>query len=122
MCHCGEKDGIRSDRQEVSAELVSKNRAAVARIVYLANDRLDLGVAAIELAKTKAIPRECDDERLKRVARNFHGHPDCMWWYSVQEETDTVVSTTDADWSTCRESRRSNSGGILQLGNHLIAA
>ena len=29
--------------------------------------------------------------------------------------------TTDADWATCKESRRSNSGGTLQLGNHLIA-
>ena len=69
-----------------------------------------------------AIPRQGDDERLKRVARNLHGHPDYMQWYPVQEETNTVVLTTDADWATCRESRRSNSGGILQLWNHLIAA
>ena len=32
------------------------------------------------------------------------------------------VLTTDADWAICKESRRSNSGGTLQLGNHLIAA
>ena len=30
--------------------------------------------------------------------------------------------TTDADWATCRESRRSNSGGTFQLEDHLIAA
>ena len=64
--------------------------------------------------------REGDDERLKRVTRYLHGHPDYMQWY--QEDTETVVSTTDADWATCKESRRSNSGGTLQLGNHLIAA
>ena len=34
----------------------------------------------------------------------------------------TFVLTTDADWATCKESRQSNSGGTLQLGNHLIAA
>ena len=45
-----------------------------------------------------------------------------MQWYPFQEDTDTVVLTTDADWATCKESRRSNSGGTLQLGNHLIAA
>ena len=86
-------------------------------------DRLDLGVAAVELATTTvAIPREGDDERLKRVARYLHGDPDCMQRYPVQEDTDTVVLTTNADWATCKESSRSNSGGTLQLGNHLIAA
>ena len=45
-----------------------------------------------------------------------------MQLYPVQEDTETVALTTDADWATCKESRRSNSGGTLQLGNHLIAA
>ena len=59
-----------------------------------------------------------DDERLKRVARYLHGHPDYMPWYPGQEETNTVVVSTDADWATCRESRRSDSGGTMQLGDH----
>ena len=91
LCATMEKEINRSDRPEVSAELATKHRAAVARVVYLAQDRLDLGVAAVELAKTMAIPREGDDERLKRVARYLHGHPDFMQWYTVQEETSTVV-------------------------------
>ena len=69
-----------------------------------------------------AIPREGDDERLKRVALFLHGNLEYMQWYPVQEETNTVVLSTDADWATCRETRRSNSGGTLQLGDHLIAA
>ena len=105
----------------VSAELATKHRAAVARVVYLAQDRLDLGVAAVELAKTMAVPREGDNERLKRVARYLHGNPDYVQWYPLQEETNTVVLSTDADWATCRETRRSNSGGTVMLGNHLIA-
>ena len=118
-----ENDGDWSDRPEVSAELATRQRAAVARVVYLAPDRLDFGVAAVELDKTMAISREGDDECLKRVARYLHGHPDYMQWYPVQEETKTVLLTTDADWATCTESRRSNSGGtLLQLGDHLIAA
>ena len=52
-----EKEGYRSDRPEVSAELATKHRAVVARVVYLAQDRLDSGVAAVELAQTMAIPR-----------------------------------------------------------------
>ena len=49
-------------------------------------------MAAVELAKTMAIPREGDNERLKRVARYLHGHPDYLQWYPFQEDTDTVVN------------------------------
>ena len=108
--------------RNVSAELAMKHRAAVARVVFLAQDRLDLGVAAVDLAKTMAIPREGDDERLKRVARYLHGHPDYVQCYPAQKETTTVVLSTDADRATCRETRRSHSGGTLQLVDHLIAA
>ena len=100
LCATVEKEGNRSNRPGVSAELATKHRAAVARVVYLAQDRLDFGVAAVELAKTLAIPREGDDERLKRVARYLHGQPDYLQWYPFQEHTDTVVFTTDADWAT----------------------
>ena len=62
----------------MSAELATRHRAAVARVVYLAQDRLDLGVAAVELAETMAVPREGDDKRLTRVARYLHSHPDHM--------------------------------------------
>ena len=79
-------------------------------------------MAAVELANTMAIPRDVDNERLKRVARYLHGHPDYLQWYPFQEDTGAVVLTTDADWATCKDSRRSNSGGTLQLGDHLIAA
>ena len=122
LCTTVEKEGNRRDRHEMSAELATKHRAAVARVVYLAQVRLDLGVAAVELAKTMAIPRGGDDERLKRVARFLHGHPGYLQWHPFQEDTGTVVLTTDADRATCKESRRSNSGGTLQLENHLIAA
>ena len=60
--------GVRPDRRHVRSllcELVMEN----CRSISLAQDRLDLGVAAVELAKTMAIPRDGDDERLKRVAR-----------------------------------------------------
>ena len=90
--------------------------------MYQAQDRLDLGVAAVELAKTMTVPREGDNERLKRVAQYLHGHPDYIQWYPVQDETNQIVLTPDADWATCKESRRSNSGGTVQLVNHLIAA
>ena len=78
LCATVEKEGHRNDRPEVIAELATKRRAAVARVVYLAQDCLDLGVAGVELAKSMAIPRKGYDERLKRVVRCLHGHPAYM--------------------------------------------
>ena len=45
-----EKEENRSHRPEVSGALATKHRAAVARVVYLLQDRLVLGVVAVELA------------------------------------------------------------------------
>ena len=73
LCATVEMEGIRSDRSDVSAELATKRRAAVARVVYLSQDRLDQGVAEVELGKTMAIPREDDGERVTRVARYLRG-------------------------------------------------
>ena len=56
------------------------------------------------------------------MPREGDGHLDYIQWYPVQDETNQIVVTTDADWATCKESRRSNSGGTLQLGDHLLAA
>ena len=68
-------------------------------------------MAAVELAKIMAIPREGEDERLKRVARYLHGHTDYRQWYPFQEDTDTVVNHVVGIH-----------GWLLQLGHHLIAA
>ena len=95
-----EKEGHRSDRSEVSAELATKLRAAVARCCVLGP-----GSAGFGSGGTLAIPREGDDERLKPVARYLHGRPDDMQWYTVQEDTNTVVLTTHIDWATCQASR-----------------
>ena len=68
------------------SELATKHRAAVARVLHLAQDRLILGVAAVELAKTMAIPRKGDNERLKHVARYLHGNLDYVQWYPFQTQ------------------------------------
>ena len=46
-----------------------RHRASVARVVYLAQDRLDLGCVAVGLAKTMAVPRDGDHLKLVRAAR-----------------------------------------------------
>ena len=50
----------------MSAMKSREHRSQVARVVYLAQDRLDLDVAACEAAKTMATPRVGDEMLIKR--------------------------------------------------------
>ena len=115
LCATTEKEGNRSDRPEVSAELATKHRAAVARVV----PRIDWIWEWRQLSSLKRWQfRERVTTNVSKVLRDtyLHGHPDYLQWYPFQEDTDTVVLTTDADWATRKESRRSNSGGNSAVG------
>ena len=98
-----------------------RHRAGVARVVYMAQDRADLAVAACELAKSMASPLQGDERRLQRVARYVRGHMTYSQVYKWQDDTDYVRAVTDSDWATCPVTRRSNSGGMIFLGDHVIA-
>ena len=97
-----------------------RHRSAVARVVYTAQDRPDLDVAACTLSKTMAPPRQGDEVLVKRVCRYIKGRPRCAQVYEYQERAGELVVQTDSDWASCRAIRRSNSGGWLYLGNHFL--
>ena len=99
-----------------------RHRSAVARVVYMAQDRPDLDVAACTLSRTMARPRKGDEVLVKRVCRYIKGRPRYAQVYEYQERAGELVVQTDSDWASCRATRRSNSGGWLYLGigNHLL--
>ena len=68
-----EKETDQNHLPEICADLAGKHPAAAARIVHLAQDRLDLRAVAVELARTMAMPGAGDEARLKRVARYLRG-------------------------------------------------
>ena len=62
------KDMLQEDDHELSEHEIRAHRGNVARVVYLAQDRMDLSVSACLLATSMANPRGSDQARLKRVA------------------------------------------------------
>ena len=91
-------------------------------MVYLSQDRVDLGYVGVELAKTMATPRQGDPELLLRVGKYLATHRDVYQAYPYQEETEDILVLTDSDWANCKVSRKSVSGGAMFLGNHLLEA
>ena len=89
------------------------HRSAVARVVYMAQDRPDLDAAACTLSKTMARPRKGDEMLMKRECLYIKGRPRYAQLCEYQEGTGELVMQTDSDWVSCRVTRRSNLGGWL---------
>lgn len=58
---------------------------------------------------------------LKRICRYLKGRPRLVWHYDWQTPQHTIDVTSVANnWAGCRRSRKSTSGGTLQLGTHVL--
>ena len=95
-------------------------RAAAATVNYLSQDRPDLSVASCTLARAMSSPRAADEVRAKRVIRYLRAYPQAAIVYRFQQPTELVLLQTDSDWASCKSTRRSCSGGLLKIGQHLI--
>ena len=99
-------------------------RACVARGNYMSQDRSDCQCAVKELSRSMSNPSTQDEKWLHRFARylldksrheivikyqaNFNGNA-----YAVNAWSDT-------DFAGCKVTRKSTSGGTIQLGTHTI--
>ena len=55
--------------------------------------------------------------KLKRLARYLLEHPRLEWEFPCSGEVSPVVEVfSDSDWGGCRRSRKSTSGGTIDLG------
>ena len=62
--HKAEEQQRETEKEEMGSSEATRFRRGVARVVYLAQDRLDLGFASKELAKRMARPRVGDEVAL----------------------------------------------------------
>lgn len=122
----GEKSSDRETKGEnvdvLDPKEVTKFRACIARMNYLAIDRPDIMFAVKELARRMSAPSIEDQEKMCRLARYLKGKPRNVAWYQYQDDQDTVEVFTDSDWAGCRSTRRSTSGGCIMIGTHFIKA
>ena len=110
-------DDTRSDMPPTDAR---RHRSAVARVVYMAQDRPDLDVAACTLAKTVVHPKIGGEWLVKRVCRYIKGWPRFARSCEYQGEAQELVVQTGRDWASCKSTRRSNSGGWAFRGRRLV--
>ena len=59
---------------------------------------------------------------VKRIGRYLKGRPRAIWRYGWQGEEEELDVYTDANWAGCKKTRKSTSGGVIMLGNHMLKA
>ena len=98
----------------------SRYRQFVARANFLSIDRPDRHFNVKELARDMATPKQSSWTALTRLGKYLLGRPRMTinFWY--QQWTTSLGTCVDADWAGEESTRKSTSGGAVQLGDHLL--
>ena len=109
--------------EELQGELATKVRRGIARINYMAQDRIDLSAAAKAMSQHMSQPREGVLNSLKRCVRYLKKYPESTMLIpqDVQENDNTMTVWTDSDWAGDVASRRSTSGGVIVYRGAIVA-
>ena len=96
-------------------------RALAARANHLAADRIDVLYSAKEVCRFMSRPTDIAMGALKRLARYLRSRPRMVFDFEFQT-AEGIGCCTDTDWAGCARTRKSTSGGCLNVGQHLIKA
>jgi hypothetical protein len=106
--------------EELKEEEARNVRRSIARINYMAQDRPDLSVAARILSQNMSQPRAGVLSVIKRVIRYLRKYPRGILEIRGDMGMEHIHIWTDSDWAGDHVSRRSCSGGSLQLGDTTV--
>lgn len=105
---------------ELSNDQKFKLRRVIAILNYTSQDRPDIGFAVKECARSMSNPDCVTEASVIRLLRYLRGHERCVTSFRWQSRPATLRVLTDSDWGGCRWTRRSTSGGVAMVGNHLV--
>ena len=106
--------------EPLSQDMASRFRAIVARLNYLAQDRIDIQFAVKEMCRFMSAPKVEHWSQLKRLARYLKGCPRVKCLFGYQAMPKESVLWTDSNYAGCHVTRKSTSGGVLMFGTHCI--
>ena len=110
------------ENDDLTATECKAFRMLAARLNYMAQDHVWLQFSAKEICRSMANPKANDFVKIKRVVRFLKGIGGVKFKYKWQteEEARDITVHVDSDWAGCRSTRRSTSGGVLKIGNHVL--
>jgi hypothetical protein len=104
----------------LSPEQAQLYRSLTMRAAYLAQDRPDIGEATKRLARHMKTPTEGAFQNLKRLARYLKKYPEACLEFKEQKTPNMIKVFVDSDHAGCVVTRRSTTGMIAKLGQHVV--
>ena len=101
-------------------EQSTKFRQLIARCNFIAQDRPDVQNSVKKIARGMANPRKVDWEKLVRLGKYLLGKPRYVVVFKRQKDTHAINSFGDSDFAGEVETRKSTSGGLACLGDHVV--
>jgi len=95
-------------------------RSGVGLALYMSSDRPDCQYVVKELSRRLGKASEADMSALKRLARYLCGSSHLQLHFAGKWSRGDLVTYTDANWATCRNTRRSTSGVVVTLGGDVL--
>ena len=95
-------------------------RATAAICMYLSLDRPDVMFSSKELRREFAAPTSDNVLKLKRVVRYLVTVPRVTWLFKFEPATASLNIYPDTCFGGCMGTRRSTSGGVANIGSHVI--
>ena len=119
------EDGAAQCQDDESKSLDEEGKRLYQRIIaklnYLAHDRMFLKFATSCLASAVSSPSIGDMRAAKRVRRYLRKAPVAWQGFRFHDpRPEELLCYTDADWASDKTSRRSTSGGVVTLGGGVL--
>lgn len=104
----------------LSADDAYLYRSLVMRGAYLSLDRVDIAYSVKELARAMSAPRRSDVARFKRLGRYLLQAGRVVVRYDWSRRSLVLTCECDADFASCRVSRKSTSGLFVCWGTSFV--
>lgn len=102
--------------------MATRFRQLIARCNFLCQDRADIIYATKEAARGMSSPRQSHMEKLLRIAKYLKGKPRYVVVFKKQREVFAINAYGDSDHAGEIDTRKSTSGGLVCVGDHVIKA
>ncbi|CAL2249725.1 unnamed protein product [Prunus armeniaca] len=95
-------------------------KSMIGSLLYLTASRPGISYSVGVCARFQSDPKESHLFAVKRIIKYVSGTIDFGLWYTYDTSVN-LVGYSDADWAGCSDDRKSTSGGVLYVGNNVVA-